>query len=108
MNLSIVPLERSSLPALLQMWRGYQEFYQITDIDERRNREHVEGRSQVPGRQRSPGGSIMKSRTSGRGASSRNWKRRRNAVSSASALRSAVFIVPMTCRFEGTPKAVRE
>lgn len=56
MNLSIVPLERSSLPALLQMWRGYQEFYQITDIDERRNREHVEGRSQVPGRQHSPGG----------------------------------------------------
>jgi GNAT superfamily N-acetyltransferase len=42
MNLSIVSLDQSTLPALLKMWRSYQEFYQVTEIDEKRNREHVE------------------------------------------------------------------
>jgi GNAT superfamily N-acetyltransferase len=41
MNVSILPLDESGLPALLRMWREYQEFYQVNDIDERRNLEHV-------------------------------------------------------------------
>jgi GNAT superfamily N-acetyltransferase len=42
MNLSIVALDRARLPVLLRMWRGYQEFYQVSEIDEARNREHVQ------------------------------------------------------------------
>jgi GNAT superfamily N-acetyltransferase len=42
MPVSVVPLDRSAVPSLLQMWRGYQEFYQINDIDDARNRDHVE------------------------------------------------------------------
>jgi GNAT superfamily N-acetyltransferase len=42
MNVSIVPLDRPLNEALLALWRGYQEFYQVGDIDEERNRAHVE------------------------------------------------------------------
>lgn len=42
MNVSIAPLERATLSPLLAMWRDYQCFYQVSDIDEQRNREHVE------------------------------------------------------------------
>jgi GNAT superfamily N-acetyltransferase len=38
---AIVPLDRAREPALLQLWRAYQEFYRVSDIDEARNRAHV-------------------------------------------------------------------
>ena len=42
------------------------------------------------------------------GIISSNTKRRRSAVSSSAMDRSAVFIVPTTCRFAGTPNSVFE
>jgi GNAT superfamily N-acetyltransferase len=41
MTPAIVPLDRAHEPALLEMWRAYQEFYRVGDIDEARNRAHV-------------------------------------------------------------------
>ena len=42
------------------------------------------------------------------GINSRKVNLRRKAVSSSAIERSAVFIVPMMCRFAGTPKLVPE
>jgi GNAT superfamily N-acetyltransferase len=42
MSTSIVPFARELASPLLEMWRAYQEFYQVNDIDDGRNRAHVE------------------------------------------------------------------
>jgi len=41
MTVSIVPLDRDNEPALLGLWRAYQEFYRTSEIDEARNQAHV-------------------------------------------------------------------
>lgn len=41
MNVSIVPLDHAREPALLEMWRAYQAFYGVSDVDEARNRAHI-------------------------------------------------------------------
>jgi GNAT superfamily N-acetyltransferase len=42
LTLSIVPFAQAFEPPLLAMWRAYQEFYQVADIDEERNRAFVQ------------------------------------------------------------------
>lgn len=41
MDISIRPLVDTQMDQLLPLWRAYQEFYEVADIDEARNREHV-------------------------------------------------------------------
>jgi GNAT superfamily N-acetyltransferase len=42
MTVSIVPLDRDNEPALLGLWRAYQEFYRTSGIDAAKNQAHVQ------------------------------------------------------------------
>ena len=48
MTLEIHPLANAQLDDLLLLWRQYQEFYRVSDIDDSRNRVHVAGLLEHP------------------------------------------------------------